>query len=394
MKQDDDAVVQSPRPDLAAPELFSYVDPIEGFRGWLAVDRKGAPLVAGGFRVRPEISSRTVRRLAGAMTLKQRLLGLGVGGAKCGIAYDPGAAGKEGALRRFFEFLRPWLEECYSMGPDMGTSFAEIEAVAQSMGVASVKLAAGRAQGLSDEESLRRLRLLETDIDGFTLSQRRAGHGLAHAVLAVLDQMDVSCNEARVGILGFGSLGRGGALALDEAGIAISAVADRGGSIEERDGLDVSHLLSVPNAQIPPEDATERIFATPLDVLVLAGGQDAISPRQARTIKARAVVSGANLALGDEAALALWERGITVVPDFVGGCAGSASMDGLFGPDEIPQPRQVLDHVARRVRQIIAELFAIAAHQNVPLRQAALEVCRRNGRIERARPYGHHVDNV
>lgn len=99
------------------------------------------------------------------MTFKQQVLGLGVEGAKCGIADDPERDGKARAMRRFLQSLRPWLEECYSIGPDMGTSFGEIESVARSLNTPSVKLAAGRAQGLNDEETIRRIDLLDDQVE-------------------------------------------------------------------------------------------------------------------------------------------------------------------------------------------------------------------------------------
>ncbi len=126
-------------------------------------------------------------RLTEAMTLKERLLGLAVDGAKAGIDYDPQAPGKAEAMRRFLRFLRTHLLERLSLGPDMGTTWPEIEDVARQVGLVSVEGAIARAQELGDDDVRARLRLLDAEIDGATLGERRAGHALAHAALSACD---------------------------------------------------------------------------------------------------------------------------------------------------------------------------------------------------------------
>ncbi len=79
---------------------------VEGFRGWVAFAGSERRLTAGGLRVQPGLTQETLVALAGAMTLKERLLGLGVDGAKAGIDYDPWSPGKHEALVRFLRFLR------------------------------------------------------------------------------------------------------------------------------------------------------------------------------------------------------------------------------------------------------------------------------------------------
>ncbi len=161
-------------------ELLLYEDPEEGFRGFLAYAGRSAPLAAGGQR---GLRGETIVALAEAMALKERVLALNVDGAKCGIDYDPASAGKHAAMRRFLRFLAPHLDDRLSLGPDIGTAFDEIEALARQEGISSVKAAIARAQGLPEPEVLRRLELLDEPVGPLTLGQRRAGHALAEATL-------------------------------------------------------------------------------------------------------------------------------------------------------------------------------------------------------------------
>ena len=327
------------------------------------------------------------------MERKERLLGLAVDGAKAGIDYDPRHPGKRRALRCFLEFLRPHLLGRLSLGPDMGTSWQEVESVAREVGVASVKGSVARAQGLDESEFRRRLRLLDEPVRGFTLAERRAGHALAHCAIGGAAESGLALRGATVGIQGFGTLGRASALSLHEVGLRITAIADEHGCVYRRRGLDVDRLLTLSHRE-PVSNGSWRgvasgprdlLFQEPLDVLVLAASEDTLDADQAERLGARVVVVGANLGLSESVEEVLHERGIVVVPDFLGGCGGSASMDALFGPSSCPSPGQVLHHVGERMRGLVRAVLRCASERAISPRQAALMLCRD---VPPGRPYG------
>lgn len=336
-------------------------------------------------------------RLAEAMDLKERLLGLAVDGAKAGIDYDPHSPGKQEALRRFFGFLRPHLLERLSLGPDMGTTWSEIEDAARQVRIPSVKGAVARAQGLEPGDFLARIRLLDSDIDGLTLGERRAGHALAHAALAAIDAADLSGREVRISIQGFGTLGRATATALTEAGHTPIAVTDEHTClICHDDHVDTAGGAGDPatagqTVTVADVRAPEALLDLPLDVLVLAACEDAISPERAADLDVAAVVVGANLGLRAEVEYTLHRRGILVVPDFVGGCGGSASMDALFGPKSRPTAAQVLDRMAERIRALVGKILETSKAAGITPRQAALSIS--ECEIRPGRPYGRWQEN-
>lgn len=376
----------------AEPVVFHYRDPVAGFAGYLAIDGRHNPLAAGGFRVQPGLRAQTVARLAQAMTLKQRLLGLGVDGAKCGIDFDPADPDKPAAVRRFLRFLRPHLLTRFSMGPDMGTAWDEIESLARAEGIPSVKIAIAGAQGLLREEVVHRLRLLDRDAGGTSLGRLRAGHGLAHAALAAAGDRDDA--RLRVGVQGFGTLGRAATQSLAASGARIVAVADEHGALVDPDGLDVGRLLAVapqtPVATAWPRRraARDAVFDAGVDLLVLAACQDAMSAEQAAALpgSVRAVVVGANLGLAPDVEELLARKGVVVVPDFVGGCGGPASMSALFGPPGCPTPDEFLDRLGGGMRALVHRVLDRAAAAGLSPRAAALELCREPG--TRQTPYG------
>ncbi len=103
--------------------IIEYRDPSGGTSGWLAYDGLACRLAAGGCRAQHGLTADTLATLASRMTLKERILGINVDGAKCGLAISPQAPEKQAALGRFLAFLRAELASRLSLGSDMGTSW-------------------------------------------------------------------------------------------------------------------------------------------------------------------------------------------------------------------------------------------------------------------------------
>jgi glutamate dehydrogenase (NAD(P)+) len=374
--------------------IVHYVDPVEGFKGFLAFGGSDHRLAAGGCRVVPGLDEATITALADAMTLKQRLLGLAVDGAKAGIDYDPAAPGKREALRRFLSFLRPHLLDRFSMGSDRGTTWSEVESIGQEVGLASVKAAVAKAQDLEDDDFRCRLAVLDAKVGGLTVGQRRAGHAVAHAALAACEAAGSLRRPLLASIQGFGTLGRGAALSLAEAGVVITAIADEHGCVSADDGLDVHELVDTPQGTPLGHGVAaarvgrrEAFLEAPVDVVVLAACEHAINDRQARDLHARAVVVGANLGLSRATEEVLHLRNVTVVPDFVGGCGGSASMDALFGPRWCPSAEEMLAGTARRVQALVHEIVDRSRSGQLTTREAAMALAAESA-VGKGRPYG------
>lgn len=375
--------------------LFDYRDPVTGTAGFLAYDGQHNPLAAGGFRVQSGLRAATVVQLAQTMTRKQQLLGLAVDGAKCGLDLDPRDPGKREVMRRFLRFLRPHLLDRFSMGPDMGTSWSEIEELAREEGLPTVKIAIAGAQGLPELEVCARLALLDTTVGGLTLGQRRAGHGLAHAALAALEHTGASAGRCRVAVQGFGTLGRAVILSLAEAGLRVVAAADEYGAVRDQAGLDVARLLAtapdMPVGSAAPRRAASRkdVFEAQADLLILAACEDAMDAEVAHMLpdSVRVVAVGANLGLAAPVEALLERRGVTVVPDFVGGCGGSASMAALFGPAARPTGAEFLDRLGTTMRDVVRRVLRRADAGGLSSRAAALAVCAEHLPRGATRPY-------
>jgi glutamate dehydrogenase (NAD(P)+) len=376
-------------------QIIEYTDPVEHCPGFLVYDDTACRLAAGGCRMHPDVTLDTLLVLASRMALKQRVLGINVDGAKCGIAYDPNGPHREAVLRRFLEFLSHELRVRFSMGCDMGTRFSELERIAAELGLVSVKHSIRDAQEISEGEFRARIRLLDAGVGPLTLGERRAGHFLAHAALVAGAQAGHPARQLTCAIQGFGNLGRAAALAVAESQVRVTAVADVFGCVVDPRGLDIPRMVGIdPSHPVPrllgdplrlPSDA---LFDIPADVLILAGGADAMDATRAALLPVPVVVVGANCGLSDGSARLLADRGVLVIPDFIGGIGGSASMEALFGPTATPSPTDVLDSIAVMARELVADIVVGARDRGVTPRQVAQDIAAAARVAPDQRPYG------
>ena len=380
------------------PELIiEYTDPLEGFKGWAVIDALSHKICAGGLRVQQGLTLDCVRDLARNMTLKMRIASIRADGAKCGIDYDPHSPGKKEALYRFIRAIRPYILERYSLGPDLNVKLQELDEIARKLNIPAVKIAIARAQGFDHFPFLERYGILRQPYGYATVGRLRAGFGLAAACLGVLEFLNIPCQEATVAIQGFGGLGGACAYSLHEAGVKIIAIADEEKSLisTNNQSLDISALLTdsvnglLPSAWVNGRYGDRnRIFDVRCDVFIPAAIENVIVADNAGTIKIKAVVPGANLAVTQVAEKMLHERGIITIPDFVAGCGGSLFMDGLFGPKTPPSAQEVLNHVNTSMRNIVKKILTRSRQDGVTTREAALRLCSEAPIYPEARPYG------
>jgi glutamate dehydrogenase (NAD(P)+) len=377
-------IKHNPIPGDTPAMVIEYTDPAEGFRGWLVRDRLCHRLSAGGMRVQPGINRQKLVAMARNMTLKMQVAGLRVDGAKSGIDYDPAAPGKNAAIARFMKAIKPFIECCYSMGPDLNVEMDELDDAAKSIGIPSVKMAIAHCQGWDLDFYLERSDILRQEVDGWSVSRLRAGYGVAAAVLSTLDFMGIKHQQAKVAIQGFGTLAKATALRLNRAGVRIIGLADIDNCLISLDssGLDVDDLLKTNgtsldltaygSAAIKP---SSHINGVHCDIMIPAAVENAILPTIAQNMPVKAVVPGANLAVPGGSREILHGRSILVLPDFVAGCGGSLSMEGLFSPIDHPEPAAVLAHVETKMSALVRKILTRSIKEHINPTEAALKFC-------------------
>jgi len=376
--------------------VVEYTDPIEGFKGWFVRDTLAHRLCAGGMRVQVGLTRDHLCSLARNMTRKMRIAGLSVDGAKCGIDYGPQLPGKQEALGRFMKAILPYIKDCYSMGPDLNVDMRELDSIGGKLAIPSVKMAIAITMGWDIKYFLERYAILNQLIGGKTLNELRAGAGLAQASLTTLEFLNILPSRATVVIQGFGVLAKACAYFLNNAGVRIKGFADHRKSILAPDdgSLDIERLLREKSTLLPPvgemncrEDTPEAIYEIACDLFIPAAVENAITSEVAATLRSAAVIPGANLAVTPEGESILHNRGIVVLPDFLAGCGGSLSMEGLFGPALPPEPEAVLAHVQKKMASLVAKVLARSKELNISPAAAALQYCDEAETTGEGKPY-------
>ena len=303
---------------IVAPRVWSFEDPVTGTLGWLAVDSIANGMAFGGMRISSCTSEGEVAELARSMTLKLSIHGAPVGGAKGGICIEPSDPRLEGVLHRYAVAMSEPLKAVVTLGKDMGTTNATLDRLYKGLELPQLHLISGA--GIPD-----RLR----DLIGYR--KHMTGLGVAWATSTFMGE---ALRGARCVIQGFGAVGVGTAVRLNELGADVVGLSDHryGWSFSEAISSEDVELMASMGRVRPDrvESSAKRIprddlFTLPSDVLILAARSNSVSAEQAKHISAGVVVEGSNFGLTKGARTVLMRRGIAVVPDIIAS-SSSASM--------------------------------------------------------------------
>lgn len=232
---------------------LTWTDHVTGREGHLVVDRLVRGVASGGLRMRAGCTLDEVAGLARGMTMKEALHfdadGAGaryipLGGAKGGIDCDPRDPAAYGILVRYLRAVRPYVENIWTTGEDLGLTQDLVDRAAAEAGLVSTVQA---VYPLLDDEAGARRRLADAfavEVDGIGLDELAGGCGVAESALAALDRAGVAHRDARVSVQGVGTMGGATARFLSRAGLRVVAVADVKGTIANPAGLDVEALLA------------------------------------------------------------------------------------------------------------------------------------------------------
>lgn len=292
----------------------------------------------GGLRYHPKVDMDEVRALSFWMTMKNALVGVPFGGGKGGVAVDPkklSQAELERLTREFARKLTPVIGPHADIpAPDVNTNGTvmqwirdeyEKETGTQAPGVITGKaIANGGSEGRTEATGL----------------------GGSFALAEYLRLTGQNPHGMTVAIQGFGNVGSFLAQYLQELGFTIVALSDSKGGIyipkgitdlravaacKEQSGklagcycvgsvCDLSNMEQLGGRDISPEE----ILTLPVDVIVPAALENAITEQNAHAIQAKIVLELANGPTTIEADEILAQKGVTVLPDILANAGGVA----------------------------------------------------------------------
>lgn len=288
--------------DIGPSKIIYIYSPKTNLKAIVVVDNTALGPSIGGVRISKSVTLDEIARLARTMTLKNSIAGLPHGGGKAGIIADSHDAKKDIHIREFAKQIK-YLSE-YIPGPDMGSN-------EESMAIIHNEIQ--RAVGLPEK------------LGGLPLDKLGAtGFGIAECAEVSCAFAELNLKGARVAIHGFGNVGKAAAKFLSEKGAVIIAIADTKGTIHNPNGIDVKELIdakdstgSVINYTNTDVKKIEDIFSIDCDILIPAATPDVINKANAKNIKAKLILQGANIPVTKEAEEILYKKGIVSVPDFI-----------------------------------------------------------------------------
>jgi glutamate dehydrogenase (NAD(P)+) len=357
---------------------------LENFTGYrVQHDRSRGPM-KGGLRYHPTVDMEEAQGLASLMTWKTAVMNLPFGGAKGGIAVDPGklsAPELERLTRKFVQLIHDII------GPHTDIPAPDVNTNAQVM--AWIMDEYSRIHGFSPAVVTGK----PVDLFGSRGREEATGRGVVFALEEYLrDAKAGEIKDKTFAVQGFGNVGSWTARFLRQRGGKVVAVSDVGGAIRYRPGLDIpaltEHVKKTRSvAGFPGTEAigNDELLALDVDVLVPAALGGVITNKNVDDIRARIVLEAANAPTTPEADEALTERGVVVLPDIYVN-AGGVTVSYFEWAQNIQQftweEDKVNTELQRHMREAYATLARVAKERKVSFRTAAYVVA--IGRVGRA----------
>jgi len=293
---------------------------VDVFTGYRAQHDSVRGPYKGGLRYHPDVTRDECVGLGMWMTWKCAVMDLPFGGAKGGVAVDPGQLSddeRERLTRRFAQELRPVIGPNRDIpAPDMGTDSRTMAWLMDAYSMQEGETIPGVVTGKPPV------------VGGSEGRQSAPGRSVAIVTELAREYYGFDLAETTVAVQGYGSVGANAARLLDERGATVVAVSDVNGATYDPEGIDPH---AVPTHGEEPGAVTEyaeetcsnaELLTLDVDILVPAAVGNAITAENADAVRADLVVEGANGPVTAAADGILAERGIPVVPDILANAGG------------------------------------------------------------------------
>jgi glutamate dehydrogenase (NAD(P)+) len=211
--------------------------------------------------------------------------------------------------------------------------------------------------------------------------EEATGRGVAHVVVAALEEEGRKPEGVTVAIQGFGNVGSFAAQTLAGWGARIVAVGDHLGGVARAKGLDVASLAdwARENRTVKGFAEAEEIDPTAVltwecDVLIPAAIEDVLTADNASEVRATLIAEAANAPTTPEADAILLNRGVKIIPDILAN-AGGVTVSYFEWAQNVQQYRWELDRVRQELAKTMSRAYtdvrAMAKEHGTDMRTAA-----------------------
>ncbi len=293
----------------------------------------------GGVRYHHNVSLDEVKALSFWMAMKCAVADLPLGGGKGGIIVDPKTL-SEGELERLTRAYGKAIADV--VGPDKDVPAPDVNTNGIIMKWLLDEFIQFRVKNYkADAKEQKRLRATYTGKrieDGGSEGREEAtGLGGLFVLQSILSKLKLKGNLTAA-VQGFGNVGSNVTKFLEEAGITVVAVSDSKGSILVPGGINTELTLeckkkngylagcycsgSVCDLKKGKQISNSELLELPVDILVPAALENAITKENAAKVKAKVILEMANGPTTPEADVILFKKGIPVIPDILSNSGG------------------------------------------------------------------------
>lgn len=328
----------------------------------------------GGIRYHHQVDLSEVAALASLMTFKNSLMGLPLGGAKGGVQVDPNKLSKaeiENLTRRFTSEISPFI------GPDKDIPAPDVGTDSQTMAwmLDTFSLESGFSQtGVVTGKPV--------EIGGSLGREAATGLGVIYATEKALEKLNRRISESSLAIQGFGKVGMYAAIEGYAKGARVLAVSDVSGALYNERGINIAELVRYVKEKKVVKDfpdaqhiSNEDLLTLPVDVLAPCALEGVIHQGNAKQVKAKIIVEGANGPTTREADEILHAAQVMVVPDILAN-GGGVVVSYFEWVQDISWLFWNEDEVRNRLREIIYKAFdkcwTFSQQEKVNMRTAAM----------------------
>lgn len=379
---------ESKRPEI----VFEWSDPYTSAEGWVVINSLRGGAAGGGTRMRVGLDKREVESLAKTMEVKFTVSGPQIGGAKSGINFDPSDPRKREVLDRWYAAVTPLLKHYYGTGGDLNVDEVhEVIPITEECGVWHPQEGVfnGHFQPTEAQKVKRignlRLGVIKVIEDvkytpaverKYMIADMITGYGVAVAVKHYYDLKNLTLENQKVLVQGWGNVGAAAAYFLSEMGAKITGIVCRGGGFMEESGLSREKIrqlfLDKSGNQLNASDAmsfeeiNEKVWDVAADIFLPCAASRLVTKEQVdRMVKSgvRVVSCGANVPFADSEIFLGpiaddADDRMAIIPDFIANCGMARVFAYLMGDETVDLTDQgIFEDTSTTIRRALVELI-------------------------------------
>ena len=334
----------------------------------------------GGIRYHHEANLDEMKALASWMTYKSALHEIPFGGGKGGIKFDPRQYSKaelERITRRFTAALGA------NIGPDYDIPAPDVNTNSQTM--VWMMDTYMNIVGAGDRNTVRGVVTGKSVSAGGSYGRAEAtGQGVVHCITEWARDRNFNLDGCHVIIQGFGNVGSYAARLLSQKGAVVIGVGDVGGYIANTEGINPhklgEHVLktgSVANYKGASKITRDEFFSLDAHVFVPAALELEVGVAEAKALKVKMMVEGANGPTYPEAEEILLDKGCDVIPDIL--CNSGGVIVSYYEWLQNKRAEQwelndVLGRLEKRMKSTFASVRQYATAQKTDWRTASYAI--------------------